>query len=122
MAETADTLGARVGASFRRGVASQGKAWAQYGDLLGQFAAKKIEVTDFGRRALDIYIGAVSDVLSAGADAASDTVKTGVDRLSKVRKSAETVVAKAEEAVRKTGTPTLAATVRRRTKTPNRPI
>ena len=75
MAETSGTLGARVGTNFRRGVASQAKAWAQYGELLGQLADKKIEVTDFGRRALDVYVGAVGDVVSVGAEICTDAVR-----------------------------------------------
>jgi hypothetical protein len=121
MADTSDTLGSRVGSSFRRSLASQGKAWAQYGDLLDQFANKKIEAIDFGRRALDVYIGAVGDVFSAGAEVASDTVKTGIDKFSGARTKAEKVIAEVETAVRRkvdTGVPapTLVAKVRRRAK------
>ena len=101
MADTLDTLGSRVGSSFRRSLASQGKAWAQYGDLLDQLANKKIEATDFGRRALDVYIGAVGDVFSAGAEIASDTVKTGIDRFSGARTKAEKVIAEAETVFRR---------------------
>ena len=121
MADTSDTLGSRVGSSFRRSLASQGKAWAQYGDLLDQFANKKIEATDFGRRALDVYIGAVGDVFSAGAEIASDTVKTGIDRFSGARSKAEKVIAEVETAVRRKveprePAPGLVAKVRRRAK------
>ena len=125
MAETSGTLGARVGANFRRGVASQAKAWAQYGELLGQFADKKIEVTDFGRRALDVYVGAVGDVVSIGAEICTDAVKTGLDRFSGARDKAEKVIVAAEDALTTTRTPTLAPklapAVRRRTKAPTRP-
>ncbi|HPU15693.1 MAG TPA: hypothetical protein PK808_06395 [Polymorphobacter sp.] len=121
MAETSDTLGARVGVNFRRGVAAQAKAWAQYGELLGQFADKKIEVTDFGRRALDVYVGAVGDVVSVGAEICTDAVKTGLDRFSGARDKAEKVIVAAEDALRKTGSPQLAPAIRRRTKAPTRP-
>ncbi len=121
MADTSETLGSRVGSSFRRSLASQGKAWAQYGDLLDQFANKKIEATDFGRRALDVYIGAVGDVFTAGAEIASDTVKTGIDRFSGARSKAEKVIAEVETAVRRKveprePAPGLVAKVRRRAK------
>ncbi len=121
MAETSGTLGSRTGANFRRGVASQAKAWAQYGELLGQFADKKIEVTDFGRRALDVYVGAVGDVVSVGAEICTDAVKTGLDRFSGARDKAEKVIAAAEDAIKTTGTPKLAPAIRRRTKAPTRP-
>ena len=121
MADTSDTLGSRVGSSFRRSLASHGKAWAQSGDWLDQFANKNIEATDFGRRALDVYIGAVGDVFSAGAEIASDTVKTGIDRFSGARSKAEKVIAEVETAVRRKveprePAPGLVAKVRRRTK------
>jgi hypothetical protein len=92
MAEQHDTLGSRVEASLRRSVATQGKAYAQYGVLLGAFADKKIKATDFGRKALDLYIGAVSDAVSAGVDIASDALQIGVDRFSDERAKADALI------------------------------
>lgn len=96
-----DKLGDRVGASFRKSVGIQGKAYAEYGALLDQFANRKIEFMDFGRKAIDLYIGAVSDVVSNTADIAGDAVKVGVNKLSKVRDKAEDVITDAAKSLSK---------------------
>ena len=103
MAEQHGTLSERVDASFRRSLATQGKAYADYGVLLRQLAQKEIKATDFGRRALDLYIGAVSSVVSAGVFIVSDTVQTGLDRFSDGQAAAETAVAKATKTPKHTG-------------------
>ena len=98
MTEKHETLEERVGASFRRSVAAQGKAYAEYGALLNQFAQKKIKATDFGRRALDLYIGAVGEVVSTGVEIAGEALQTSLDRFSGVRAKAGATVAEATKA------------------------
>lgn len=96
-----DKLGDRVGVSFRKTVGIQGKAYAEYGALLDQFANRKIEFMDFGRKAIDLYIEAVGDVFSTTADIAGDAVKVGVNRFSKVRDKAGDVIADAAKGLSK---------------------
>lgn len=92
MAKNQETLESLVGPSLRRSVAAQGRAYAEYGKLLGAFADKKMKATDFGRKALDLYIGAVSDAVSAGVDIAGKTLQIGLDRFSNERVKAEILI------------------------------
>lgn len=103
LSQQLDKLGDRVGASFRKTVGIQGKAYAEYGALLDQFANRKIEFMDFGRKAIDLYIGAVSDVVSNTADIAGDAVKVGVNKFSKARDKAGDVIADAAKSLSKDG-------------------
>jgi hypothetical protein len=89
------TLGERLGENFRKGVAAQGKAYAEYGAILDQYAKQKIKATDFGRRSVDLYVGAVADVVSAGFGMAADVVQVGVGGLSRVRDEAKAAVEEA---------------------------
>jgi len=95
MADKDMTLGERLGENYRKGVAAQAKAHAEYGAILDQYAKQKIKATDFGRRSIDLYIGAVADVVSAGVGMAADVVQVGVGGLSRVRDEAKAAVEEA---------------------------
>lgn len=92
MEKQIDTLGARLGANVRAGLALQGKAYSAYGTMLDQYARREIKATDFGRRALDLYVSAVGDVVSVAADMAVDVVQAGLGGLSEVRAEANKAV------------------------------
>jgi hypothetical protein len=87
-----ETLGARLGNNVRAGLALQGKAYSAYGAMLDQYARREIKATDFGRRALDLYVSAVGDVVSVAADMAVDVVQAGLGELSDARAEANRAV------------------------------
>ncbi len=122
MADKSGGLASRTGASFRRGVGVQAKAWSQYGSLLGQVADSKIGVVDFGRRAIDVYIDAVGHVLSVGTEIAGDAVKTGLDRFAGSRSKAEAMIDAAEHAARTADRPKRAKPAPRTVRTPKTAI
>jgi hypothetical protein len=92
MEKQLDTLGERLGNNLRAGLALQGKAYSAYGVMLDQYARREIKATDFSRRALDLYVSAVGDVVSVAADMAVDVVQAGLGELSDARKEANKVV------------------------------
>ena len=95
MNDKAMTLGERLGENYRKGVAAQAKAHAEYCAILDQYAKQKIKATDFGRRSVDLYVGAVADVVSASFGMAADVVQVGVGGLSRVRDQAKAAVEEA---------------------------
>lgn len=92
MEDTVEGLGNRLAAAFRKSAADQARAYRDYSALLDRFAKKDIKAVEFGRSALDLYIGAVSDWLSTSANAAGDTLDTGLKRVGIGRTKAEAVV------------------------------
>ena len=81
MEDVVEGLGSRLAAAFRKSAADQARAYREYSALLDRFAKKEIRTIEFGRDALDLYIAAVGDLLSTGANAAGDTLDTGLRRV-----------------------------------------
>ena len=92
MVNQSTTLVSSIGTRWRGSIRAQGKAYADYGILLDAFAAKKVGAVELGRGIIDLYIGTVSNTVSAGAGIVGDVVQSGVDRFSKVRGKAGTRV------------------------------
>ena len=92
MVNQSTTLGSSIGTRWRGSIRAQGKAYADYGTLLDAFAGKEVGAVELGRGIVDLYIGTVSNTVSAGAGIVGDVLQSGVDRFSKVRGKAGTRV------------------------------
>lgn len=100
MADAEDTLGAKLRDAWWQGVSGQAKAYKDFGALLDRWAKRDIKTLDYGRDALDIYIDATRTSASVGVQAVRDVLDTGIERVSKARKSVEPAI---EELARKVG-------------------
>lgn len=92
MEDTVEDLGSRLAAAFRKTAADQARAYRDYSALLDRFAKKEIKTIEFGRDAVDLYIGAVGDWFSTGANAAGDTLDIGLKRVGIGRTKVERAV------------------------------
>lgn len=68
----------RFGDSIRQGIATQAKAYQDYGALLARLASRDIKVLQFARDSADLYIGTMGKFASTGAKLAEDVMKAGM--------------------------------------------
>lgn len=103
MVNQSTTLGSSIETRWRGSIRAQGKAYADYGTLLDAFAGKEVGAVELGRGIVDLYVGTVSNTVSAGAGIVGDVLQSGVDRISKVRTKAGIRVDAAKIASPETG-------------------
>lgn len=99
MEDAVEDLGTRLGVAYRKSAADQARAYRDYSALLDRFSKKEIKTIEFGRDAIDLYIGAVGDWFSTTADAAGDVLNTGLKRVGIGRAKGEQLVDKTVRAV-----------------------
>lgn len=103
MEDTVEDLGTTLASALRKSAADQARAYRDYGALLDRFAKKEIKTIEFGRDAIDLYIGAVGDWFSTGASAAGDTLNIGLKRVgvgrAKVDRTVDATIKAAEQGI-----------------------
>lgn len=75
---TQDDVQERFGETIRQGMATQARAYREYGALLDRLASRDIKAVQFARDSADLYIETMGRFATSGVQLAEEAMKAGM--------------------------------------------